>query len=675
MYFQYEMMKMFSASETMGLLANQFAKATAMALQLRRRCCGTPRRVVITSICVTTAVLLMGYLPGDDLAGDMSFVIRWANTTGQACLHPVLKVWPKSMKAHYAKVPWPLRCASAGPNWVFVVNGTFRISAQARMSHGRITCVYTPLLRLPDDVTVVEGAKLSDMRDGWPITSDFFKANCRASDGSVRDHLISGIAYKDQVHKRRPAPGQPDPAALPLNVLMFGFDSTSHMSWMRMLPRTHRYFTEALGGVVLDAYNIVGDGTPQALLPILTGLNEMELPEARRGHSGANRVDGHPWVWKRFREAGYATQWGEDGAEYGTFQYRMLGFKEQPVDHYMRPFYLEAERQYNRHYPYCLGSLPRHLNMLNWVRQFFDMYPHMPKFSLLFHSELSHDGLNDLQLADKDTEAFLRAMNASGYLDNTLLILMADHGARFSSARQSVQGKFEERMPYMGFRFPACFERKYSEVMRNLRTNVHRLTTPYDIHATFLDILKYDSSVNQGDIRQRGISLLKEIPRERTCVDAGIDAHWCVCLAWEAVSTDDTNVKAAANAIVRLINELTGIKRHLCRSLALDYVTSAVRYSPSDRILRYRGSKDDDGRIADLSGSMSVTNVLYQLMLVMSPGGGVFEATVKHDVNRNQFSANVKEISRINTYGQQPHCVADELPHLRQFCYCRSQIQ
>lgn len=656
-----------------------------MALLLRP-CCRSLRRLLVTSVCVLTAVLsyLMVFQSGGwkvlfgsevTKSVDMPFLIRSANTKGQTCVPPTLWLWPNTMKALYARKPRPLRCAEAGPNWVHVDNGTFRISAQVRKSHGHITCAYTPLVRLADDMKVVEGATNADMRDGRPITSDFFKSKCRATDGSVHDHLISGIAYDDRVHKRRPVPGKPDPAALPLNVLMFGFDSTSHMSWLRMLPRTHRYFTEALGGVVLEGYNIVGDGTPQALLPILTGLNEMELPEARRGHSGATRVDGHPWVWKQFRDAGYATQWGEDGAEYGTFQYRMLGFRQQPVDHYMRPFYLEAERQYNRHLPYCLGSVPRHLNMLNWGRDFFDMYPRMPKFSFLFHSELSHDGLNDLQLVDEDTEAFLRAMNASGYLDNTLLILMADHGARFNSVRQSLQGKYEERMPYMGLRFPATFERKYPEVMRNLRTNVHRLTTPYDIHATFLDILKYDSSVIHGDIRQRSISLLKEIPRERTCVDAGIDAHWCVCVAWEAISTGDTNVKAAASAIVRLMNELTAIKRHLCRPLALNNVTAAVRYAPNDRILRYRGSKDRDGRVADLSGTMSVTEVLYQLTIVTTPGGGVFEATVKHDLNRKQFSANVKEISRINKYGQQPHCVAEELPHLRQFCYCRSQIQ
>jgi hypothetical protein len=48
-------------------------------------------------------------------------------------------------------------------------------------------------------------------------------------------------------------------------------------------------------------YNIVGDGTPAALLPILTGQTEQELPEARRGHVSAETVDRFPWIWKKFK--------------------------------------------------------------------------------------------------------------------------------------------------------------------------------------------------------------------------------------------------------------------------------------------------------------------------------------------------------------------------------------
>lgn len=55
------------------------------------------------------------------------------------------------------------------------------------------------------------------------------------------------------------------------NVLMFGFDSLSRNMFQRNLPNSHKYLTETLGAIVLEGYNIVGDGTPQALIPILTG--------------------------------------------------------------------------------------------------------------------------------------------------------------------------------------------------------------------------------------------------------------------------------------------------------------------------------------------------------------------------------------------------------------------
>ena len=43
-----------------------------------------------------------------------------------------------------------------------------------------------------------------------------------------------------------------------MNVLMFGFDSMSRMTWMRNLPKTYEYFTKHLEGIVLEGYNIVG---------------------------------------------------------------------------------------------------------------------------------------------------------------------------------------------------------------------------------------------------------------------------------------------------------------------------------------------------------------------------------------------------------------------------------
>ena len=62
------------------------------------------------------------------------------------------------------------------------------------------------------------------------------------------------------------------PAALPLNVLFYGFDSVSRQTFIRKLPKSYDYLINKIsGGILLNGYNIIGDGTAKALIPILTG--------------------------------------------------------------------------------------------------------------------------------------------------------------------------------------------------------------------------------------------------------------------------------------------------------------------------------------------------------------------------------------------------------------------
>ena len=574
---------------------------------------------------------------------------------------------------HFKKLP-PLKCAE-GVNWVYVRNGTFHVNESA-VGSNNVTCAYTPVLRPKgEDFKTLLGTFIKQMRNGQPIDSDFFQAKCIAANGSTYENLHSGIAYREELHRRHLERHPPDNMAA-LNILMFGFDSVSRLTWLRNLPKSHEYFVKTLGAVVLEGYNIVGDGTPQALLPILTGQTEAELPEARRGHKGATVVDGHPWIWGEYEKAGYVTQWGEDGQRVGTFQYRMLGFRDPPVDHFMRPFYLALDQQSRKHKSYCLRSVPRHVNMLNWVSEFFDVYRGKPKFSFLFHSEFTHGGYNELQWADDDLLAFLKHMKDSGHLDNTLLILMADHGARFQAVRRTVQGKYEERMPYFGLRLPDWFSKKYPDAMRNLRTNGERLTTPFDIHATFRHLFNFTSSVDVGLANTRGISLFHEHSSTRTCTDADVDPHWCACLNWQKADRRSDVVKAAASALIAAVNSFTQPQRDLCENLALADILDAVVYRPPTSMLQFKASADNDGRYADLSDKMTSTIELYQLTIVTTPGGAVYEATVKHDrsaADGKKFTASEREISRINRYGNQPHCVATRLPRLRPFCYCRKQ--
>ena len=593
------------------------------------------------------------------------------NQKGQACVHPLLDIWDQSIVGFFDSVP-PLKC-SHRKNWVFTKNGRFKISREAIKNNGDITCDITPVVRGGDDFTVNNAKTIRNIKDGTRLTSDFFRASCEAENGQRYDNLHMAISRKENAISTA-GNGHLSKSNMGMNVLMLGFDSVSRLTWMRNLPNSHSYFVNVLKGIVLEGYNIVGDGTPQALLPMLTGKTELELPEAGRGKPGATTIDGHPWIWKEFKRSGYITQFGEDETTYGAFQYRMLGFRDQPVDHYIRPYYLQLEKLGLPNLRLCMGSIPVFVNVFNWMRELFSVYPNHRKFSFVFNSIISHEHPSELQVVDKDLKILLEDLFRGGFLNNTVLILMADHGARFQSMRHTVQGKLEERLPYMSFRFPAWFEKKYPKAMKNMRTNVHRLTTPFDIHATFKDMLDY-AGESEVTVMDRGISLFKEIPKERTCRHADVEPHWCACVNWEKADIHKPDVQAAVDELIKTINQITSPHRDMCEVIRSVNISSAVKFEPNKDVLRFKKSGDHDGFKADMSDNTQLSEILYQVTVRTSPGNGLFEATIKYKIKEKTYEANDREISRINKYGKQPHCIMNRYAHLRPYCYCKVQIK
>ncbi|CAF4876802.1 unnamed protein product, partial [Rotaria sp. Silwood1] len=222
------------------------------------------------------------------------------NTTHLACQYPKLTIDNQDIWKHLQPVTKSKPDCEKATNWVYVDNGTFRLSKQALQKHGAIVCAYRPILRSKDDFSTMEGARLFPVVDKMPLVSDFFRADCRARDGSFYSNIHSGIMFDAGLHMRH-IWNPMVKTHLGYNILMFGFDSVSRMTFMRFLPKSYSYLIKDLGSIVMKGYNIVGDGTPAALLPILTGKTERELPEARRGHADAETVDRFPWIWKKFK--------------------------------------------------------------------------------------------------------------------------------------------------------------------------------------------------------------------------------------------------------------------------------------------------------------------------------------------------------------------------------------
>ena len=101
----------------------------------------------------------------------------------------------------------------------------------------------------------------------------------------------------------------------------------------------------------------------------------------------------------------------------------------------------------------------------------------------------------------------------------------------------------------------------------------------------------------------------------------------------------------------------------------------SYRYEPDERVLKFKQSSGRDGDIADFTDDMTASEVLYQVTITTKPGGGKYEGTVTHVISEDKYHVKSSDISRIDLYGNQPHCVMDEMPHLRAYCYCKVQIE
>jgi hypothetical protein len=615
------------------------------------------------AVVCTTAALFLVMLSYEEFNFQTipSRLPNLTKTTGhtaekQACVTAKMKLYPSQQFADFfTDVPKP-KCP--GENWVEIDRGVFRILKSAKSKFRKITCDYLPIVRGKDDHHHHFGKTIRNIRDGAAVSSVASKVNCSAS-GGVQHESYHLTVLQDARLKRRNKEVKLPEGALGMNVLMFGFDSVSRLTWQRKLPKSYDYMLNVLKITVLENYNIVSDGTLGAMLPILTGKSERELPNVGKGKPGSTTLDGFPWIWNEFKTAGYVTQWIEDAAEWNTFMWRMNGLKKQPMDYHSIHFYAELEKRRWDFKKYCVGPEIKYNFMFKWITEFLKTYKHERTFSFGFNGECSHNDNHPLNIIDDDLKMWLENLFTNGYLENTLLILMSDHGARFHSIRETTQGKAEERNPFFSFRLPNWFKQKHPRVFQNLLINSRRLVTPFDIHETLHDILNF-RNVAVGNVAKRNISIFSEIPASRTCEMAAISPHWCNCLNWKSMDTNSSSVEKAAQAFIDFAKSMTAQVRDKCQILELDRIKEAVAYSENKYL-----AKNVHTKIPDLHYTM------YQLTIHVKPGGGHFEVTVKHDLKTNNFAMDVGGISRINAYWDTPACIIRKFPHLGPYCACR----
>ncbi|XP_026483892.2 uncharacterized protein LOC113391951 isoform X1 [Vanessa tameamea] len=596
---------------------------------------------------------------------------------GTGCQIPRLDPFSKEVTQFDKEMP---KVVCQGRDWVKCYHSQCKVVPEILDTMKNIVCMYSDIIYESDQkYTIGEPFEVYG-GDAYILSkSDHVKIKCT---GKHKDSILPSkwighsLGFRSSVHPKKPPPGREDS----FNVLILGFDSTSKNGFIRRMPKSYKILTEKLEATVLNGYNIVGDGTPAALFPILTGKTELELPDVRRKMNNAT-LDSMPFIFKKLKEDGYRTAYFEDMPWIGTFQYRFNGFQHQPADHYLRAFYLEeshsGKKWMSNKIKYCVGDTPQYKVMLNITDQFLRLDG--KRYCFTFIADITHDDFNMISTADDDTADFLINFLKSGMGKDTLLMVMGDHGPRYAKVRDTLQGKLEERLPLMAIRLPDSLRIRHSKIQENLENNAEVLTTPHDIHATVLDVLdlrKYWNpyKVSGADLT-RGLSLLEPITQNRSCSEAGVEPHWCSCVSWEAVPPRSERHAAAARALLQHINALTDTTRSKCVARTLKSVPWVMKQVANNGVLTFVEAKDTDGYVGRFGARVKQERENYQVKIEVGPGHGVYEASMSYVVKEDRYEINTRDISRTNAYSNEPDCISATHPHLNKYCYCRDHIQ
>ena len=168
------------------------------------------------------------------------------------------------------------------------------------------------------------------------------------------------------------------------------------------------------------------------------------------------------------------------------FNFNKFGFRHMPMDYWQRHYWLSlydsktaAPNIQNSNKNPCYYDTLYHKLGFRWLADFLKEYSPSASaakttqnlFGIFKSNEMSHDYLERLFWIDDDLKSLLQEIFTESFLDNTLFILMGDHGHRFHGIRQTVTGKQEQKRPSFSMLLPRKLTKQNSFLNDVLKQN------------------------------------------------------------------------------------------------------------------------------------------------------------------------------------------------------------
>jgi hypothetical protein len=242
------------------------------------------------------------------------------------------------------------------------------------------------------------------------------------------------------------------------------------------------------------------------------------------------------------QNAGYITGQAYDGCCREVFDLEDI-FKDYlyftSYDHefngfYCDPTYSDPDRPYSSMkgamavIRKCMYGKDAGEHQIEYAKQFFDKYQDSPKmFRIAFDD--SHEGSGEvIKYMDEPIYDFLNYLKIKGHLKDTLVLFQADHGVSMPGPAyilQSTEYYYEIYLPMLFILMPKGGEH-YDAINKHLLDNEDKFITPFDIHASLINLFEKDSVGTTF-----GLSLFTNSINDinRRCENYGIEYGECMC--------------------------------------------------------------------------------------------------------------------------------------------------
>lgn len=531
-----------------------------------------------------------------------------------------LCVGPEHVEAHNdLAMLWddnkPFQCPLAEPlTQLNQLTGVVTVSDKA---HGA-ACFYSFMSRSQYDENVIIYSGIYAFNDSYGLSLDqqhsTVNVSCLQSgkviyenthmyiptfEYKVKSDCASGSCIFEQEilqdQQSRPVIGEKDKQAKP-NVLVFFLESLSQLNFARSMPKT-RAVLQSLGNVSELQYFVKPlDNSFPNTMAFLTGESIPWLKEkAFKNDYFDHRFK---YLWDYFHSAGYVTGFMEDLARISVFKYGKWGFREQPVDFYPRPFWVQMypnasafdlNRAMSKTSEFCFNSNGKKVTL--FVNQVLDFVAKQtnPFFLFAFYAQMTHSELHSYKWLDDDLSQFLLALKP--HLHKTILLFAGDHGFRMSSYSPTSLGRLEERMNLVTVRIPESLDSEYPHLRKFLRANSKRLTTWFDIHLMLREFATgefrlFPSLDSYGPLNGPTNPARQLIHPYRTCASANILPEYCVCNEFVNVAIDGPyhawDLEPAGAALAKVANRLIDENNLPCSKQSFNS-TVAFKYLIPDK--------------------------------------------------------------------------------------------